>query len=147
MYKRILVPLDGSKLAEIALPHAESIAGQYGSELILISVVNPPPAMTERDVPSIRMQQQLIDEYWKDSELYLKGLKGEFAEKNIKAETVVKLGPVVDNIANTAENMAVDLVLIASHGLTGLKQVFFGSVAAGILNRVEQPLLIIRSAR
>jgi nucleotide-binding universal stress UspA family protein len=147
MYKRILVPLDGSKLAEIALPHAESIAGQYESELILMSVVNPPPAITERDVTSIRMQQQLIDEHWKESEFYLKGLKGEFAKKNIKTETVVKLGPVVDNIVNTAENMAVDLVLIASHGLTGLKQVFFGSVAAGILNRIEQPLLIIRSAR
>ena len=54
-------------------------------------------------------------------------------------------GPVVADIINTAEKHAVDLVIIASHGRSGLGRVFFGSVAAGVLNRIEKPLMVIRS--
>ena len=67
-----------------------------------------------------------------------------FSEKHIRTETVVKLGPVVKNIIDFADSAAVDLVLIASHGRSGLGRFFFGSVAAGILNRIGQPLMVIR---
>jgi nucleotide-binding universal stress UspA family protein len=79
-----------------------------------------------------------------DADEYLEKLKGRFAEKQIKAETYTKLGPVVKSILEFADNDSVDLVIIASHGRSGLGRFFFGSVAAGILNRIGQPLMVIR---
>jgi nucleotide-binding universal stress UspA family protein len=54
-------------------------------------------------------------------------------------------GPVVEAILTTAECEKVDLIAMASHGRTGLAQVFYGSVAAGVLNRIDRPLLLVRS--
>jgi nucleotide-binding universal stress UspA family protein len=53
---------------------------------------------------------------------------------------------VVQNIIDTAARESVDLVLIASYGRSGLQRVFFGSVVAGVLNRIEQPLMVIRKS-
>ena len=145
MYQKILVPLDGSKLAEVALPHAESLATRYNATLIFISVINP-PIINDRDANATELYQQQLDTLRKDTEIYLKGVQGVFKEKNIKSEFLMTQGPVVEGIVHTADSLSVDLVLIASHGRTGLMRVFFGSVAAGVLNRIEQPLMVIRCA-
>jgi len=143
MYKKILVPLDGSKLAEIALPHAESLALQYRADLVLLSVIDP-PTMTGRDDPAVQLFQHEMDTKMQEAEIYLKALKNQYAKKNIKSKYFVHLGSVVQNIIDLANSESVDLVLIASHGRSGLQRVFFGSVAAGVLNRIEQPLMVIR---
>lgn len=144
MYKTILVPLDGSKLAETALPHAESLAVKYDATLILLTVVSAPP-ISGREPSDIGLFQQNMEDLRREAEQYLNGLKGEFREKNIRAEVRVGLDPVVAEIVETAESRAIDLVIIASHGRSGLGRFFFGSVAAGVLNRIERPLMIIRS--
>jgi nucleotide-binding universal stress UspA family protein len=144
MYKTILVPLDGSKLAETALPHAESLALKYGATLILLTVVSPPP-IAGREPSDIGLFQQNMDDLRQEAEAYLKGLRGEFREKHIRVETRVGLEPVVAEILQTAESHSADLVIIASHGRSGLGRFFFGSVAAGVLNRIEKPLMVIRS--
>lgn len=144
MYKRILIPLDGSKLAEIALAHGESMALKYGAELILLQVVRP-PAVTAREPAEIMMFQENMEGLKKEAEGYLNARKGEFREKKIQAHIHVGLGPVVSEIVETAETRDVDLVIIASHGRTGLGRVFFGSVASGVLNRIEKPLMVIRA--
>jgi nucleotide-binding universal stress UspA family protein len=143
MYKKILVPLDGSKMAEIALPHAESLALQYQADLVLLSVIDP-PSMTGRGDPAVQLFQQEMDTKMQAAEIYLKALKNQFSKKTIKAKYFVNLGSVVQNIIDIANSESVDLVLIASHGRSGLQRVFFGSVAAGVLNRIEQPLMVIR---
>ncbi len=81
----------------------------------------------------------------KEIENYLAGLQGEFREKGI--ESVVRLahGPVVAEIIRTANTENVDLIAMASHGRGGLSRVFYGSVAAGVLQRIDRPLLIIRA--
>lgn len=146
MYKKILVPLDGSKLAEAALPHAESLAGQYDATLILLSVITPPTITTGRGVEAMQLFGTEIDTLQQDAEQYLHGLKNKLSKRRIQVKTVVKLEPVVRSIVATASESAVDLVIIASHGRSGLGRVFFGSIAAGVLNRIEQPLMIIRCA-
>jgi nucleotide-binding universal stress UspA family protein len=143
MYNKILVPLDGSKLAEIALSHAESLAGRYHAEVVLLSVIDP-PTMTGRNGTAVDLFRQEMETRMQDAEIYLEGLKGQFEKKKIKTKIVVTVGSVVKNIIDTAQGESVDLVLIASHGHSGLKRVFFGSVAAGVLNRIEQPLMVIR---
>lgn len=143
MYNQILVPLDGSELAEMALPHAESLALKYDATLVLLSIVTP-PVITGRGANAMELFEKKIDTLMQDADEYLEKLKASLAEKQIKAETYTKLGPVVKSILEFADNDNVDLVLIASHGRSGLGRFFFGSVAAGILNRVGQPLMVIR---
>lgn len=145
MYEKILVPLDGSRLAETALPHAESLARAYGATLILMTVVTP-PAVTGHESSSMEMFQENMAALYTDAERYLAGVKGELREKKIRAETHIGMGPVVGEIIEVAEARSVDLLIIASHGRTGLQRVFFGSVAAGVLSRIEKPLLVIRSS-
>jgi nucleotide-binding universal stress UspA family protein len=143
MYKQILVPLDGSELAETALPHAESLATKYNANLVLLSVVTP-PVITGRGAKAMELFEEQIDSLMEDAEQYLKKLGDQLAEKHIKTQRIVKLGSVVKNIIDFANDTSVDLVLIASHGRSGLGRFFFGSVAAGILNRIDQPLMVIR---
>jgi nucleotide-binding universal stress UspA family protein len=88
--------------------------------------------------------QHSMDARRRESEDYLKALQGKFAGKKIKTDTYIGIEPVVGEIIKTAETHAVDLVVIASHGRSGLGRVFFGSVASGVLNRIERPLLVIR---
>ena len=81
----------------------------------------------------------------RESENYLAARQGEFREKGIRARTYVTHGDVVETITTIAECEGADLIAMASHGRTGLARVFYGSVAAGVLHRVNRPLLIIRS--
>jgi nucleotide-binding universal stress UspA family protein len=146
MYKKMLVPLDGSELAEAALPHAESLARQYDATVILLSVITPPAITTGHGVEALQLFEKEIDTLQRDAEQYLHGLKNKLNKSQIQAKSIVKLEPVVESIVETANESAVDLVITASHGRSGLERVFFGSVAAGVLNRIEQPLMVIRSA-
>jgi nucleotide-binding universal stress UspA family protein len=95
MYKKILVPLDGSKLAECALPHAESLAQKYGATLVLMSVISP-ASLTGRSPADMQIFQESLDTRREEAQAYLKGLAGEFAEKNIKSEAHVGIEPVVE---------------------------------------------------
>lgn len=145
MYKKILVPLDGSKRAEVILPHVESLAKCYHAEVVFLGVVEPVPIIVPYNgmYPQFDEQQHLqrIDEM----EAYLAGQRGEFRENGISAQMQVGHGPVVEEIIAAAECEDVDLIAMASHGRTGLPRVFYGSVAAGVLHRVDRPLLLIRS--
>jgi nucleotide-binding universal stress UspA family protein len=145
MYKKILVPLDGSKLAEMALAHAESLATQYQAELILLTVVDP-PTIVGRNGTTTDLLRQEMDTKMQTAEIYLKALKSKCEKIRIKTKYTVNVGSVVKNIIDTANSESVDLVLIASHGHSGLKRVFFGSVAAGVLYGIEQPLMVIRQS-
>ncbi len=145
MYKNILIPLDGSKLAESALPHGESLAQSYGATLHLLRVARP-PALTGREFDGPEQFQLEMDMQRNEAEGYLKGLSGKFREKKIAVAFHVGYGPVVAEIIDTAERQNADMVIIASHGRTGLRKVFFGSVAVGVLNRIERPLMIIRAS-
>ena len=122
---------------------ASLVALKYDATLVLLSIVTP-PVITSRGAKAMELFEEQIDTLMQDADEYLEKLKARLAEKQIKAETYTKLGPVVKSILEFADNDNVDLVLIASHGRSGLGRFFFGSVAAGILNRIGQPLMVIR---
>ena len=146
MYKCILVPLDGSKKAEAILPHVEEIALNFHAKLVFMQMVEMPPMMMGSEAPYLEEFQSEMEEVTKQAELYLKTVNGEFREKGIQSKILVSHGPVVDGIINTAESESADLIAMASHGRSGLSKVFYGSVAAGVLHRIDRPLLIIRSS-
>jgi nucleotide-binding universal stress UspA family protein len=145
MYKKILVPLDGSKRAEAILPHVEEMAQRYGVKVIFLTVVDslpvgvgPEPNYSPHDP---HHQQRQVDE----AAHYLAGVTGEFREKGIKADTIIEGGPVIDEIIDVSMREDADLIAMASHGRTGLSRAFYGSVAAGVLHRVDRPLFLVRA--
>jgi nucleotide-binding universal stress UspA family protein len=145
MYKTILAPLDGSPRAERILPHVEALAQKFGSRLVLLQVVEPLVAgVSPYDAGSLYLAEE-INRRTEEAKQYLAGLQGQLRTQGIEAQTQVEYGPVISTILEVADQHNVDLIAMASHGRTGLARVFYGSVAAGLLNRAERPLLVIRA--
>ena len=146
MYKTILVPLDGSKRAEVILPHVEALAHRYQAQVIFLSVVEPEALVVSAEPFYTQVDEAVYAQRVDQVKTYLDAQCGEFREKKIAAKCEIGHGPVVESIINAAEREDVDLIAMASHGRTGLSRVFYGSIAAGVLHRVDRPLLLIRSS-
>jgi len=147
MYKRILVPLDGSNRAERILPQVEEIALRFKAKLILLQVVEPILYYVGRYPSMIDFNSEMSKERLVKAKKYLSGLKGEFREKGVSSKVIVEEGPVVSTIIKISNQEDVGLIAMASHGYTGLSRVFYGSIAAGVLHQVDRPLLLIRTRR
>jgi nucleotide-binding universal stress UspA family protein len=145
MYQVVLVPLDGSKRAEAILPDVEQLAGRYRAQVVLLQVIEPVSDVSCMAGASFYLSQGTFTRWTTEAEAYLAKIQGEFREKGIETRTRVEIGPVVETIITVAEGEGADLIAMASHGRTGLSRVFYGSIAAGVLQRVDRPLLLIRS--
>ncbi len=144
MYEKILVPLDGSKRAEMIRPHVRELAGRFKATVVLIMVIEHIYADGIGET-YINRSEDAFNAKLKDNELYLEGIASRFRDKGIACETLVAHGPVVEKIIEAANTEDVDLIAMTSHGRGGLARIFYGSVAAGILNQVDRPLFIVRS--
>ena len=142
MYNYILVPLDGSKRAEAILRHVEELAKRYDAQVILLQVIEAAPLHKEPEGVARALEQQELERYTEQALSYLTVIQEEFCSKDIDARTVIYYGPVVQAIIRAAECECADLIAMASHGRTGMSQVFYGSVAAGVLHRIDRPLLL-----
>jgi len=145
MYKKILVPLDGSKRAERILPYVEELAQKFKSHLVLLQVIEPSVVLAAPYDMGHYYDITQIERVTEEAKEYLRGLQGEFLAKGIETETIVDNGPVVTCILEEAVRKDVDLIAMASHGRSGLARAFYGSVAAGMLHQADRPLLLIRA--
>lgn len=145
MYKSILVPLDGSTRAEKILSHVKKLSLCTGAKVILMQVIVPVYYMIDPQVSYVNIN--IEETQWRIDEAkdYLGKTAKEFSDKKLKVEIRVEQGPVVETIIDVARAEDASLIALASHGRSGLGQVFYGSVAAGILQRVDRPLLVVRS--
>jgi nucleotide-binding universal stress UspA family protein len=146
VYRRILVPLDGSKRAEAILPHVEQLALASGAEVVLVRVIEPIPYVLGPEGAPLVPYEQELRQRRKDAETYMAARQDEFREQGIEVKASILQGPVVVAIIEAAETEGADLIAMASHGRSGLSQCFYGSVAAGVLHRVDRPLLVVRSS-
>ena len=145
MYQKILVPLDGSDRAQAILPHVKDLASCYRAEVLFLQVIEPNVLYTS---PYDAYPELNLAEYegrTPEAEGYLKALVNQYLADGLVANYRVEYGSVVLTILEIAEAEDVDLIAMASHGRTGLSRVFYGSVAAGVLHRIDRPLLLIRS--
>jgi nucleotide-binding universal stress UspA family protein len=145
MYNTILVPLDGSKRAEAILRHVEELAQRYDATVVFLRVIEPVVLRVPPEGAYPALEQRELEHQREEAQSYLAARQGEFREKGIEARARVVYGPVVEAIIDAAERERADLIAIASHGRSGLSRVFYGSVAAGVLHRVDRPLLVVRS--
>jgi nucleotide-binding universal stress UspA family protein len=145
MFSKILVCLDGSKLAEQVLPYAIEQALHFKSQLVLLSVIVPVTSTSTVWEPAPEGLVEKQAEAEKAAEAYLKNIINRLSEeKRLRAEYLTLEGLVAETIVEYAQNNKVDLIAIATHGLGGLRRLAFGSVADFVLRNSNVPLLVIR---
>ncbi len=143
MYKKILVPLDGSELAKTALDQAERLAKTFDAEIVLFQVV---PFMPIYGSPEL-VTPLIVDEKQKEAaEKYLANLAEELKKKGLKVTGVVRTGQqVAVEIIDFAKESGANLIIMCTHGRSGISRWVLGSVALKVLTRAETPILLIRS--
>jgi nucleotide-binding universal stress UspA family protein len=155
LYNKILVPLDGSELAECVFPHVESIAKGCGvSNVVFVRVVEPahlPVAaefagagsFSEEDAAKARKVQD--DHNKAEAKQYLNDIikRSKYDGATLKAEVI--MGKPADSIAEYAEKHDVDLIVIATHGRSGISRWVYGSVADRVLRSACVPVLMVRA--
>ncbi len=149
MFKRILVPLDGSPRAERALPVAARIARASGGSVVLLQVVGLPFAY-ETYLSGLYLAQtpvfaqDILDTEFERANQYLANVAQSEQFVGIKTETEVFSGLAAPTIIDTASVEHVDLVVMCSHGNTGLKRWVLGSVAQKMARHSSAPILVLR---
>jgi nucleotide-binding universal stress UspA family protein len=147
VYKKILVPLDGSKLAEGALRHVEQLAWEMKSSLVLLRVVRPPRSVEHpwaEEMMALNREREAV--FKKEAETYLAGRKGELRNKKIKASTYVIVSQdVAATILDFAAQQPVDLIAMSRYGRSGPSRWVFGSVAEKVLQHAPCPVLLVPS--
>ena len=145
MAKKILVPLDGSKLSERALEQAEIYSRALQAEVILIRVTDNPLASTPEAGPA--MEKKAAGETEAQAGGYLDGFVSSLKGKGIKAKSMVQDGPPHSAILGVAHKEDVDLIVMSTHGRTGLSKVVLGSVAEKVLYATRRPVLLVKPER
>ena len=151
MYNKIMVPLDGSDLAECVMPHVEAITtGCKITNVVFVRVVNP--VQLPASVPargdfgfSENERQELEGQRKQTADTYLKKMVGKTRLEGAGLSYEVLEGKVADTLAHWAEKNGVDLIVIASHGRSGISRWVMGSVADRVLRSACVPVLMIRA--
>ena len=144
MYKRVLIPLDGSALAEQALPHAIAQAKHFQAELVLLRVVEPfahAIGMSLADFERIRQQTTI----WVDE--YLERIAADIQQQEVLVQKVTIDGRPHTAIAEFAENNQVDLIVMSTRGQSGLTRWLMGSVADRVVRGATVPVLLVRARK
>ncbi|MBU2054995.1 MAG: universal stress protein [Proteobacteria bacterium] len=147
MYQKILVPLDGSELAENALTQVRNLAGVGGvGEVTLLKVVEidlmglsePPHHTRSIDLPALRKA------HMERSQKYLEKIQSQLSSEGMKVKTETLEGRPAQTIVDYSQKNSMDLIVIATHGYSGMKRLMFGSVALRVLHDCHAPVLLIR---
>lgn len=127
MFERILVPLDGSSVAEAILPHVRRIHRLAGSELLLVRAIPPDDASLEE--PRARMSE----------------VERSLVKEGAKVRSILHTGRAAETILEIAQKEGVSLIAMTTHGRTGLPRWIFGSVTEKVLRASVLPVWVVRS--
>ena len=161
MYRTILVPLDGSSFSERALPVAAALARTTGAKLVLVRAAS---ASVRAGAHSADLQGRQIqkEELFvsadaggagrpaaqiraiEEAELYLEGIAGRLAEQGVRAEVAVPYAAAAEGILTEIDVQSADLVVMCTHGRSGLGRWIYGSVAEEVLAHSPVPVLLVR---
>ncbi len=155
MYKKIMVPLDGSDLAECVLPQVDGfVAGLQGETIIFVTVIEPTPTHysemgSDIDPHVFEIMQKntkMVDEERISyAARYLKQVIYQVKQDGVKYKAEVLVGQVADRLADYIDANKIDLVLIATHGRSGISRWVRGSVADKVLRSSHAPVLMVRA--
>ena len=139
VYKRILVPLDGSKLSESVLPEVEKLASVSNIEICLIRVVYSPIILLQSD--PLKHQADVV----REAEQYLENLKNQLEAKGFTVDSWVWYEPnAAEAILKHIEFFGTDLIVMATHGRSGLQHLLMGSIAEKVVHSATKPVMLVR---
>ncbi len=142
MYRKILVPLDGSSLAEAVLPHVRALAKCMSAEVVLLTVpVYPVRGFTVADP---LLLQSLAELTRSNAAEYLQGVTANLKGDGLSVSYDLRDGPVAQTILDFSGEIHADLVAMATHGRGGFTRFLLGSVADQVVQRSSAPVLLIR---
>ncbi len=143
MYKKILVPLDGSKTAEAVLPHAKALAYSEGAELALLSVVANPALEFAFADPSIAARAVAEEEA--GGKKYIAEVEKKLRADGYRVSAITREGAAADVILKVASDIGADIIAMSTHGRTGPSRWLMGSVAERVVRNSRHPVLLIRA--
>jgi len=140
MYKKVVVPLDGSPLAEVALPYAEEVAGRTDSEIILMTV------MASDDNEEYRSSYEYLSKIEDITKRQVDKYHNEQGHNGINVGSATRIGNAAEGILDYVDNGGLNLIIMATHGHSGISRWAVGSVADKVVRGTSrQPLLLIRA--
>jgi len=143
MYKKILVPLDGSKIAEGVLPHATHLAQSEGAQIVLLHVApNPSQAFAFAD-PYIA--QRAIESEEALAREYLPGIETRLRTDGLKVSIEFRSGSPGEAILRAVDELGAGLIAMSTHGRTGPSRWLLGSVAERVVRYSKVPVLLVRA--
>lgn len=146
MYKKILAPLDGSELAECTLEHLRAlVSGCNVPEVVLLRVNEPIAAQTLGAVAGVSstVVDDMVNGIKKEAQRYTRNLAKKLNKEGINATPVVLDGNPAEEILNYAKNNGVDLIIMSSHGRSGIKRWILGSVTNKVLEHSPIPVMTV----
>ena len=142
MYRRAVVALDGSPVAEAIIPFIVQIAGPLDLEVVLVRVNRPvPPEIIEG---SRHVIVETAETSRLDAEEYLAPVAVELRKQGVRARTQVRRGEPAEEIVLAARESGADLIAMTTHGRSGLGRLLFGSVAEAVLRESRLPVFLMR---
>jgi len=154
MYERILVPLDGSKIGEAALPYVEDLVSKLSpevkAEVILLQVLSPVTSYITRGyaIPDVDHTKEEMEQNRKKAEEYLNKTGEALRNKGVAVTAEVREGSAAEEIVKLAEEINANIIAMSTHGRSGLSRWAFGSVTDRVL-RLEGkiPIAMVRAPR
>ncbi|MCL4859985.1 MAG: universal stress protein [Caldilineaceae bacterium] len=147
-YRKILVPLDGSPLSEQAIPHALRVAEKGQAQLVLLRVV---PHITEQltTVDTLPLDWKNLDAEQErmasEALAPLEELAPRLRREQVDVQTAIEVGHAADRIVDYAEAHDIDLIVMSTHGRTGVQRWLMGSVAGKVIGAAPCPILLVRA--
>ena len=142
---RVLVPLDGSPFAEAALPAAAALARALDWTLVLLRVAIPPTALlVDPEIARTETTDRILEAESIAASHYLKGIADGLQAEGLRIETRLRVGLAAQAILDEGAASGASLVIMATHGRSGLGRMLRGSVATEVLHRGSLPLLLVR---
>ena len=147
-FRRALVPLDGSMVAEAILPPFLQLAHPLGMEVALIRVVVPnvKPAAIDETAVALGNTAAPVERMVEEAEGYLRAIAATPLFEGLQVLTTVRSGEAPQEIITPARELKADVIAMTTHGRTGLKRLLFGSVAEAVLRMADVPVFMLRAA-
>jgi len=153
VYEHLLVALDGSPAAERVLDHAEALARAFGSTVTLFRATDTAEALMAQtagagqgvgDVAPLLDPTPILEAERDEAIRYLNTVAARLKQHNLNVSTEHVEGPPADEIVERARALDVSLILMSTHGRSGLGRMVFGSVADAVLRHADCPVLLVR---
>ena len=147
MYQKVLVPLDGSEVAECALPHLQAIAsGCDVVDVVLLRVIGPLPVPGDYLIGEgdrVRIESR----YRAEAQSYLEKMVKQIKEGGLNVRADIIEGGAAESIVDYVDKHGINLVIMATHGRSGIGRWALGSVADKVVRRLNVPVLLVRARK